>query len=321
MEQGEIILYQPDEAVKLEVRLEDETVWLTQEQIADLFGTKRPAITKHLNNIYKSGELDIDSTCSILEHMGNDGKQRYTTKYYNLDAILSIGYRVNSKNATLFRKWANSVLKDYLLKGYSINKRLSELERTVAQHTEKIDFFVRTALPPVEGIFYNGQIFDAYKFATDLVKSARRSIVLIDNYVDETVLLMLSKRSVGVSATIYTQRITQQLQLDLDRHNSQYPPIDIRTYRDSHDRFLIVDETDVYHIGASLKDLGKKMFAFSKLDIPAAVITDLLKYPLSYECGYLFTCKLAVGQAIDRTAGCRSGEVRSRTGVRGDGGL
>lgn len=276
MEQGEIILYQPDEAVKLEVRLEDETVWLTQEQIADLFGTKRPAITKHLNNIYKSGELDIDSTCSILEHMGNDGKQRYTTKYYNLDAILSIGYRVNSKNATLFRKWANSVLKDYLLKGYSINKRLSELERTVAQHTEKIDFFVRTALPPVEGIFYNGQIFDAYKFATDLVKSARRSIVLIDNYVDETVLLMLSKRSVGVSATIYTQRITQQLQLDLDRHNSQYPPIDIRTYRDSHDRFLIVDQTDVYHIGASLKDLGKKMFAFSKLDIPAAVITDLL---------------------------------------------
>lgn len=276
MEQGEIILYQPDEAVKLEVRLEDETVWLTQEQIADLFGTKRPAITKHLNNIYKSGELDIDSICSILEHMGNDGKQRYTTKYYNLDAILSIGYRVNSKNATLFRKWANSVLKDYLLKGYSINKRLSELERTVAQHTEKIDFFVRTALPPVEGIFYNGQIFDAYKFATDLVKSARRSIVLIDNYVDETVLLMLSKRSVGVSATIYTQRITQQLQLDLDRHNSQYPPIDIRTYRDSHDRFLIVDETDVYHIGASLKDLGKKMFAFSKLDIPAVVITDLL---------------------------------------------
>ena len=276
MEQGEIILYQPDEAVKLEVRLEDETVWLTQEQIADLFGTKRPAITKHLNNIYKSGELDVDSTCSILERMGNDGKQRYTTKYYNLDAILSIGYRVNSKNATLFRKWANSVLKDYLLKGYSINKRLSELERTVAQHTEKIDFFVRTALPPVEGIFYNGQIFDAYKFATDLVKSARRSIVLIDNYVDETVLLMLSKRSVGVSATIYTQRITQQLQLDLDRHNSQYTPIDIRTYRDSHDRFLIVDETDVYHIGASLKDLGKKMFAFSKLDIPAAVITDLL---------------------------------------------
>ena len=153
---------------------------------------------------------------------------------------------------------------------------MSELERTVAQHTEKIDFFVRTALPPVEGIFYNGQIFDAYKFATDLVKSARRSIVLIDNYVDETVLLMLSKRSVGVSATIYTQRITQQLQLDLDRHNSQYPPIDIRTYRDSHDRFLIIDNTEVYHIGASLKDLGKKMFAFSKLELPVHTIIDVL---------------------------------------------
>lgn len=195
--------------------------------------------------------------------------------YYNLDAIISIGFRVNSKRGILFRQWANKVLKDYLLKGYSINKRLSELERTVAQHTEKIDFLC--VLPcPGRRHFYNGQIFDAYKFATDLVKSARRSIVLIDNYVDETVLLMLSKRSVGVSATIYTQRITQQLQLDLDRHNSQYTPIDIRTYRDSHDRFLIVDETDVYHIGASLKDLGKKMFAFSKLDIPAAVITDLL---------------------------------------------
>lgn len=276
MEQGEIILYQPDEAVKLEVRLEDETVWLTQEQIADLFGTKRPAITKHLNNIYKSGELDIDSTCSILEHMGNDGKQRYTTKYYNLDAILSIGYRVNSKNATLFRKWANSVLKDYLLKGYSINKRLSELERTVAQHTEKIDFFVRTALPPVEGIFFDGQIFDAYKFASELIKSAKRSLVLIDNYVDESVLLMLSKRQPGVTATVYTQRITPQLQLDLNKFNDQYPPVDVRTCKLSHDRFLIIDDTEVYHIGASLKDLGKKWFAFSKMSLPAEMITNLL---------------------------------------------
>ena len=278
MEQGEIILYQPDEAVKLEVRLEDETVWLTQAQIVDLFQSSKANISEHIKNIYDQKELEESSTVRDFRTVRQEGKRQVMRNltYYNLDAIISIGYRVNSKNATLFRKWANSVLKDYLLKGYSINKRLSELERTVAQHTEKIDFFVRTALPPVEGIFYNGQIFDAYKFATDLVRSARRSIVLIDNYVDETVLLMLSKRSVGVSATIYTQRITQQLQLDLDRHNSQYPPIDIRTYRDSHDRFLIVDETDVYHIGASLKDLGKKMFAFSKLDIPAAVITDLL---------------------------------------------
>ena len=276
MEQGEIILYQPDEAVKLEVRLEDETVWLTQEQIADLFGTKRPAITKHLNNIYKSGELDIDSTCSILEHMGNDGKQKYTTKYYNLDAILSVGYRVNSRNATLFRRWASSVLKEYLLKGYSINQRLSELEKTVALHSEKIDFFVRTSLPPVEGIFFDGQIFDAYKFATDLIKTARNSLLLIDNYVDESVLLMLSKRNPGVTATVYTQKITPQLQLDLDKYNDQYPPINIRTYRNSHDRFLIVDDKDVYHIGASLKDLGKKLFAFSKLEIEPGLITDKL---------------------------------------------
>ena len=276
MEQGEIILYQPDEAIRLEVRMENETVWLTQEQIANLFGTKRPAITKHLNNIYNSGELDVDSTCSILEHMGNDGKQKYTTKYYNLDAILSVGYRVNSRNATLFRRWASSVLKEYLLKGYSINQRLSELEKTVALHSEKIDFFVRTSLPPVEGIFYDGQIFDAYKFASDLIRSARKSLLLIDNYVDDSVLLMLSKRNPGVTATVYTQKITPQLQLDLDKYNDQYPPINIRTYRNSHDRFLIVDDKEVYHIGASLKDLGKKMFAFSKLEIDPGLITDKL---------------------------------------------
>lgn len=276
MEQGEIILYQPDEAIRLEVRMENETVWLTQEQIANLFGTKRPAITKHLNNIYNSGELDVDSTCSILEHMGNDGKQKYTTKYYNLDAILSVGYRVNSRNATLFRRWASSVLKEYLLKGYSINQRLSELEKTVALHSEKIDFFVRTSLPPVEGIFYDGQIFDAYKFASDLIRSARKSLLLIDNYVDDSVLLMLSKRNPGVTATVYTQKITPQLQLDLDKYNDQYPPINIRTYQNSHDRFLIVDDKDVYHIGASLKDLGKKLFAFSKLEIEPGLITDKL---------------------------------------------
>lgn len=277
MEQkGEVILYQPEEAVKLEVRLEDETVWLTQEQIATLFGTKRPAITKHLSNIYSSGELDRESTCSILEHMGNDGKQKYVTKFYNLDAILSVGYRVNSRNATLFRRWANSVLKEYLLKGYSVNRRLTELEHTVAEHSKQIDFFVRTSLPPVEGIFYDGQIFDAYKFATDLIKSAKHSLLLIDNYVDETVLLMLSKRASGVSATIYTQKVNEQFKLDLDRHNAQYPPVDVKLYKACHDRFLIVDDTDIYHIGASLKDLGKKMFAFSKLKMPVESITGLL---------------------------------------------
>ena len=289
MEQGEIILYQPDEAVKLEVRLEDETVWLTQAQIVDLFQSSKANISEHIKNIYDQKELEESSTVRDFRTVRQEGKRQVIRNltYYNLDAIISIGFRVNSKRGILFRQWANKVLKDYLLKGYSINLRLNDIEqrmdnrffqieRTIAEHDKKIGFFVRTSLPPIEGIFYNGQIFDAYKFAIDLVKSARHSIVLIDNYVDETVLLMLSKRSIGVSATIYTQRITQQLQLDLDKHNDQYAPLDIRTYRDSHDRFLVVDEMDVYHIGASLKDLGKKMFAFSKLNIPVTAITNLL---------------------------------------------
>ena len=277
MEQGEIILYQSDEAVKLEVRLEDETVWLTQAQLVELFQSSKANISEHIKNIYEQGELEENSTVRDFRTVRQEGKRQVVRNisYYNLDAIISIGFRVNSKRGILFRQWANKVLKDYLLKGYSINRRLSELEQTVSEHSKKIDFFVRTSLPPVEGIFFDGQIFDAYKFASDLIKSARQSLVLIDNYVDESVLLMLSKRQPGVTATIYTQRITSQLRLDLDRHNDQYPPVDVWTCKFSHDRFLIVDETDVYHIGASLKDLGKKMFAFSKLDIPATVITDL----------------------------------------------
>ena len=285
-QQGEIILYQPDESVRMEVRIEDETVWLTQAQIAELFETKRQAITKHLKNIFQSGELNENSVCSILELTASDGKS-YKTKTYNLDSIISVGYRVNSKNATLFRRWASQVLKDYLLKGHVINQRISNLEQRVdakflsydmqlTRLNEKVDFFVRTSLPPVEGIFFDGQIFDAYAFATNLIKSAKNSLILIDNYIDENTLLMLSKRTTGVDATIYTQRITPQLQLDLTRHNNQYPPINIRTYRQAHDRFLIIDRSDVYHIGASLKDLGKKLFAFSKMDIPASILTKLL---------------------------------------------
>lgn len=285
-QQGEIILYQPDESVRMEVRIEDETVWLTQAQIAELFETKRQAITKHLKNIFQSGELNENSVCSILELTASDGKS-YKTKTYNLDAIISVSYRVNSKNATLFRRWASQVLKDYLLKGHVINQRISNLEQRVdakflsydmqlTRLNEKVDFFVRTSLPPVEGIFFDGQIFDAYAFATNLIKSAKNSLILIDNYIDENTLLMLSKRTTGVDATIYTQRITPQLQLDLTRHNNQYPPINIRTYRQAHDRFLIIDQSDVYHIGASLKDLGKKLFAFSKMDIPASILTKLL---------------------------------------------
>lgn len=286
MEQGEIILYQPDEAVKLEVRLEDETVWLTQEQIADLFGTKRPAITKHLNNIYKSGELDIDSTCSILEHMGNDGNQRYTTKYYNLDAILSVGYRVNSRNATLFRQWASKILKEYLLRGYSVNQRFlymeSRIDRRLSEHDQqirelsgKVDFFLKTSLPPREGVLFDGQIFDAYVFVCDLIRRARKRIILIDNYIDETVLTLLNKRNRSVLATIYTKRIDDNLQLDIERHNDQYAPINVRTAPNIHDRFLIIDDT-LYHIGASIKDLGKKLFAFSQMETSPAVILDNL---------------------------------------------
>jgi hypothetical protein len=278
MEQGEIILYQPDETVKLEVRMEDETVWLTQAQMVELFCSTKQNISLHINNIFKEGELAEKATVKEYLTVRTEGNRNVKRKItcYNLDVIISVGYRVKSVRGTQFRIWANSVLKEYLLKGYSINRRLSELEKTVALHSEKIDFFVRTSLPPVEGIFYDGQIFDAYKFATDLIKSAKKSLVLIDNYVDESVLLMLSKRNPGISATVYTQRINPQLQLDLDKHNDQYPPINMRTYRNGHDRFLIIDDREVYHIGASLKDLGKKIFAFSRLSIPAKMILDIL---------------------------------------------
>ena len=275
MEQGEIVLYQPDETVKLEVRMENETVWLTQAQMVELFCSTKQNISLHINNIFKEKELVKDSVVKNSLTTASDGK-KYRTNFYNLDVIISVGYRVKSFRGTQFRIWANSVLKEYLLKGYSINQRLSELEKTVALHSEKIDFFVRTSLPPVEGIFFDGQIFDAYKFATDLIRSAGKSLLLIDNYVDESVLLMLSKRNPGVSATIYTQKITPQMQLDLEKHNDQYPPINVRTYRNSHDRFLIIDDKDVYHIGASLKDLGKKMFAFSKLQMDPGLIIDKL---------------------------------------------
>lgn len=263
---GEIILYHPENTLEIEVRMENDTVWLTQAQIAELFGVKQPAISKHLKNIFTSGELMMNSVHSILEYTASDGKI-YQTSFYNLDAILSVGYRVNSKNATQFRIWANKVLKDYLLKGYAINQRIENIEAKLVEHDRKIDFFVKTSLPPVEGIFFDGQLFDAYKFAADLIKSARQSIILIDNYVDESVLMLLTKRDVNVTATIYTAQISKQLALDLQRHNAQYEPIAIRQFKQSHDRFLLIDEKDIYHIGASLKDLGKKWFAFSKLNL------------------------------------------------------
>ena len=273
---NEIIMYQPDEALKLEVRLERDTVWLTQQQIADLFGTKRPAITKHLSNIFKSGELEENSVRSILEHTAADGKI-YKTQFYNLDAILSVGYRVNSKNATMFRRWANQILKEYLLRGYSINQRLMQLEdridRRLSEHDrhllqldEKVDFFVRSSLQPKEGVFFNGQIFDAYALIADMIRQANNRIVVIDNYIDDSVLVQLSKRKHGVTVDIYDGQISKQLRQDVEKHNEQYPGVTLHKYTKAHDRFLIIDE-EVYHIGASLKDLGKKLFAFSKMEV------------------------------------------------------
>ena len=286
--QGEIVPYQPDKEVKLEVRLENETVWLNRQQLADLFARDVKTIGKHINNALREELADMATVAkfAIVQCEGGRTVTRQV-EFYNLDMILSVGYRVKSNRGIEFRRWANKVLKDYLLKGYSINQRLKNLEEKVntkfLQHekqldylTDKVDFFVRTSLPPVEGIFYDGQIFDAYKFAVDLIRTAKKSILLIDNYVDDSVLLMLSKRNEGVTATIYTHTISHQLKLDIQKHNSQYSQIDVKTYKQSHDRFLILDDTDVYHIGASLKDLGKKMFAFSKLVIPSKAITDLL---------------------------------------------
>lgn len=277
---GEIILYQPDESVQLEVRLEEETVWLTQAQMALLFGTQRQAITKHIKNIYESKELYKAATSSILEQVQKEGNRFVTRRieYYNLDVIISVGYRVNTIRGIQFRQWANKVLKDYLLKGYAINQRLTKIENQLenqqallAEHSEKIDFFVRTSLPPVEGIFYNGQVFDAHNFVSDLIRNAKTRIVLIDNYVDDTVLKLLDKRSSGIKATIYTKQILPALQNDINLHNAQYEPIDVQIFADSHDRFLMIDET-VYHIGASLKDLGRKWFAFSKMEINSTTL-------------------------------------------------
>ena len=283
--EGEIILYQPDNEVKLEVRIEDETVWLNRQQLSELFNRDVKTIGKHVNNALKE-ELAGISVVANFATTAADGKT-YQVEYYNLDMVLSVGYRVKSNRGIEFRRWANKVLKEYLLKGYSMNQRLIQLERRVdagfMEHGQrlnnidkKIDFFVRTSLPPVEGIFYDGQLFDAYKFAIDLIRSAKKSILLIDNYVDESVLLMLSKRNIGVKADIYTRTVSHQLQLDLQKHDSQYPPIGIHTCKKCHDRFLIIDGAEVWHIGASLKDLGKKMFAFSRLGIPAEAVTSLL---------------------------------------------
>ena len=269
-EKNEIIVYQPDETIRLEVRLHQESIWLTQLEIANLFGVQKAAISKHLKHIFQSGELLEVATVSKMETLQKEGTRQVVRlqDYYNLDVIIAVGYRVNSLRATRFRQWATQVLKQYLLRGYAVNDRLDRLETKVAKHDEQIGVLLKTALPPVEGVLFGGQICDAYATAMKLIKSAQKSLVLIDNYIDESVLTMLGARADGVSATIYTRKYNAKFRLDVQKYNAQYPPIVIKAIRGVHDRFLLIDDAITYHIGASLKDLGKSLFAFSRLEIP-----------------------------------------------------
>ncbi len=284
---NEIILYRPDElAEHIEVRIDEETVWLNRQQIAKLFGRDVKTIGKHINNVFAEGELIrnvvVANFAITTQHGAIPGKtQTVSVEHYNLDVIISVGYRVKSKQGTQFRIWANKILKDYLLKGYAINKRMDRIEDNVESLKNKvneIDLQIKTSLPLREGIFFDGQIFDAWKFVSDIIKTAKTSIHLIDNYVDETVLILLSKREKAVKAIIYTQKISKQFRLDIEKHNAQYEKIEVREFSKSHDRFLIVDDRDVYHIGASLKDLGRKWFAFSKMEWAANDIIQRVKH-------------------------------------------
>jgi hypothetical protein len=276
---GEIILYQSDDATEIEVRIEDETVWLTLNQMSSLFDRDKSVISRHIRNVFDEGELDKNSTVAKIATVQFEGGKEVLRQieYFNLDVIISVGYRVKSKRGTQFRIWAGRILKDYLMRGYAVNQRIDRLERKMMEHDQKFDLLIRTSLPPREGIFYEGQIFDAWKFATDLIRSAKKSIVLIDNYVDESVLLLLSKREKGVTAIIYTAKISSELQVDINKFNAQYEPIEMKVFTRSHDRFLIIDGETVYHIGASLKDLAKKWFAFSRIELDAAEMIEKLK--------------------------------------------
>ena len=278
---GEIVMYQPDETIetiRLEVRVEDDTVWLNRQQMATLFGRDVKTIGKHVNNALHEELANVPTVANfaIVQNEGGRIVNR-TIEFYSIDMIMSVGYRVKSEQGIKFRRWANQVLKDYLLKGYVVNQRISVLEHQVANLTEKVDFFVRSSLPPVEGIFYDGQIFDAYAQIVNLIKQAKYSIILIDNYINVDTLTMLSNRSSGVTATIYTRQLNQQQQLDLQRHNLQYPPIDIHTTQRNHDRFLVIDDV-VYLFGASLKDAGKKLFAYIKMqETPIAQLLNNIR--------------------------------------------
>ena len=274
--EGEIILYQSDDSTQLEVRIENETVWLSLNQMSDLFGRDKSVISRHIRNVFAEGELESSSVVAKNATTAIDGKI-YQIEFYNLDVIISVGYRVKSKRGTQFRIWANSILKEYLMKGYVLNSRIDRIEKKIFEHDQKFDLLIKTTLPPNEGIFYDGQIFDAWKFAADLVKSAHKSIVLIDNYIDESVLHLMAKRNKSVTCTIYTSKISKEMKLDIEKFNAQYEPVEVKIFSKSHDRFLVIDNETVYHIGASLKDLAKKWFAFSKIELDATELIDKLE--------------------------------------------
>lgn len=259
---GEIVLYQDSDSpnFQIEVRVENDTIWLTQIQIVTFFSTSKANVSEHIKQIYQSKELEPEATVRKFRTVQTEGNRIVSRNidYYNLEMIISIGYRVNSIRGTQFRIWANRVLKDYLLKGYVISHRIDRIEKKLSEHDQKFDLLIKTNLVPNEGIFYDGQIFDAYQFVSGIIKSAKESIVLIDNYVDESVLTMLSKRNSNVTATIYTSSISKQLKLDLKLFNKQYSTVEVKNFTKSHDRFLIIDNATIYHIGDSLKDLGKK---------------------------------------------------------------
>lgn len=267
----ELIKYQPEEKpnITIQVRIEDESVWLTQMQMMELFSSSKQNISLHVNNVFKEKELVKEATVKEYLTVQIEGNRKVKRKIflYNLDVIISVGYRIKSKRGTQFRIWATGVLRNYLLKGYAFQQRIEKIEKQVIKHDEQLEELIQTALPPKEGIFYDGQIFDAHQFVSSLIRSAKKSIVIIDNYVDENVLVLLSKRQNGVNAKIYTQKITRKLQLDIDKFNAQYDEVEISQFSKSHDRFLIIDDSEIYFIGASLKDLGKKWFAFAKLSI------------------------------------------------------
>lgn len=276
---NEIVIYQSEIlSSHIEVRIEDETVWLTQLQMVALFQSTKQNISLHINNVFKEGELDEFSTVKEYLTVQQEGARniKRRVKLYNLDVIISVGYRVKSKTGTQFRIWATNTLKSYLLKGYAIQNRIENIEKKIFEHDKKIEILLHTNLPLNQGVFFDGQIFDAHSFVSRLVKSAKISIELLDNYIDESVLTLLSKRKKDVRVTIYTKSISKQLKLDLDRFNTQYEPVEVKEFAKSHDRFLIIDQTEVYHIGASLKDLGKKWFAFSKLNIDAVELLGKL---------------------------------------------